>query len=212
MSSKFFLLFTVHRPQQLRWQDCLWLLANNPSLSGAVRQILKRQQYCELATNIVVLSRCRRTFIKVYFCILCFSFFTFVFDIFCERKRPRVIRNSLQLQSIQSPTKLNALEWWWWHYVKGHGHESLLLGGERSSRTFFCPTWSVYAPFSEFWLHMASFCSFPVLHSAYDQGPSPSMHMFLWMHVTSPSPSPFAFSLGHLAIEGRTHEIFKLVV
>ena len=25
------------------------------------------------------------------------------------------------------------------------GHESLLLGGERSSRTFFCPTWSVYA-------------------------------------------------------------------
>ena len=144
-----------------------------------------------------VLSRCRRTLIKVYFCILCFSFFTFVFDIFCESKQPRVIRNSVQLQS----TKLNALEWWWWHYAKGHGHESQRIREERSSRTFFC------APFSEFWLHMASFCSFPVLHRAYDQGPGPSMHICsygcMWPAL---HPHPIAFSLGHFAIEGRTHE------
>ena len=89
------------------------------------------------------------------------------------------------------------------------GHESLILGGERSSRTFFCALHGQFLPHSRsFGCIWPALFSFPVLH----QGPGPSMHMFLRMHVTSPSPSPFAFSLGHLAIEGRTHEIFKLVV
>ena len=101
-----------------------------------------------------VLSRCRRTLIKVYFCILCFSFFTFVFDIFCESKQPRVIRNSVQLQS----TKLNALEWWWWHYAKGHGHESQRIRVERCSRTFFCALHGQFLP------HFRSFgCIWPAV-------------------------------------------------
>ena len=117
-----------------------------------------------------VLPRCRRTLIKVYFCILCFSFFTFVFDIFCESKQPRVIRNSVQLQS----TKLNALEWWWWHYAKGHGHESQRIREERSSRTFFCALHGQFLPhFRSFGCIWPAFFSFPVLH----QGPGPSMHM-----------------------------------
>ena len=209
MSSKFFLLFTVHRPQQLRWQDCLWLLANNPSLSGAVRQILKRQQYCELAKNIVVLSRCRRTLIKVYFCISCFSFFTFVFDIFCESKRPRVIRNSVQLQTIQSPTKFNALEWWWWHYVKGHGHESQRWGEERSSRTVFCALHGQFLP------HFRSLgCIWPAF-AVFQFCTRVQVPVCIYVPMDAcdqPFTLPFAFSLGHLAIEGRTHKIFKLVV
>ena len=66
-----------------------------------------------------------------------------------------------------------------------------------------CPTWSVFAPFSEFWLHMASSFQF----SSFAPGSrSQYAYTFLWMHVTSPSPSPFAFSLGHLAMKSSSYE------